>query len=105
MTDITDASRFHLRFQGETAAGEYRKIEAELGRFNPLQHEDLERPVKKGTICCARFKLDDSWYRAKVIQSVAKGEFEVEFIDFGNSDTVSGNTGDLKKLPESLLHY
>ena len=74
-----------------------------MGRFNPSLHEDLEKPVKKGTICAARFKLDDSWYRAKVLHSEGKGEFLVQFIDFGNTDLVNGNTGDLKRLPENLL--
>lgn len=29
----------------------------------------------------------------------------MQFIDFGNTDNVSGNSGDLKRLPESLLQY
>ena len=102
MTDITDASRFYLRIQ---TGSDYPKIEAEINRFNSSLAEDLEKPVKKGTICAARFKLDDNWYRAKVLSSIGKGEFEVQFIDFGNTDIVSGNTGDLKKLPASLLQY
>lgn len=52
MTDITDASRFHLRVQ---KGGDYPKIEAELNRFDPIDHEDLEKPIKKGTLCAARF--------------------------------------------------
>lgn len=34
MTDITDASRFYVRFQSDT---DYAKIEAEMGRFNPAK--------------------------------------------------------------------
>lgn len=64
MTDITDASRFYLRFQ---SGSDYQKIEYEMNRFNPIMHEDLEKPIKKGTICAARFKADDSWYRARVL--------------------------------------
>jgi hypothetical protein len=32
-----------------------------------------------------------------------KGLMDVEFIDFGNVETVSGD--DLKRLPQSLLKY
>jgi staphylococcal nuclease domain-containing protein 1 len=102
MTDITDASRFYVRIN---SGSDYSKIEFELNRFNPSLHEDLEKPIKKGTICAARFKLDDNWYRAKVLGGVGKGEYEVQFIDFGNSDTVNGNSGDLKKLPDNLLQF
>jgi staphylococcal nuclease domain-containing protein 1 len=96
MTDITDASKFFLRFQ---KGSDYAKIEQELRRFDPIMSEDLEKPIKKGTICAARFSLDDKWYRAKVLGSSGKGEFDVQFIDFGNTDSVSGSTGDLKRLP------
>ena len=102
MTDITDASKFYLRFQN---GSDYAKIEFEMNRFNPALHQDLEKPIKKGTICAARFKLDESWYRAKVLHSTGKGDYEVQFIDFGNKDTVNGSVGDLKRLPENLLQY
>ena len=102
MTDITDASKIYIRLQN---GSDYDKIEAEMGRFTPAAHEDLEKPIKKGTICAARFKVDDNWYRAKVLHSTGKGEFEVQFIDFGNTEIVNGNIGDLKRLPESLLKY
>jgi staphylococcal nuclease domain-containing protein 1 len=103
MTDITDARKFYIRLQD--SASDYAKIEGEMGRFNPAKAEDLEKPVKKGTICAARFKLDDCWYRAKVLTSVGKGDYEVQFLDFGNVEVVNGSTGDLKRLPESLLQY
>lgn len=76
-----------------------------MGRFDPAKIEDLEKPVKKGTICAARFKVDDNWYRAKVLTSVGKGDYEVQFIDFGNVEVVSANNGDLKRLPEGMLKY
>jgi len=76
-----------------------------MQRFEPSMSEDLEKPIKKGTICAARFSDDDQWYRAKVIQSLGKGEVEVQFIDFGNYEIVNGNQGDLKRLPEKLLQY
>jgi staphylococcal nuclease domain-containing protein 1 len=74
MTDISDASIFYLRIQN---GSEYAKIEAEMNRFNPASVDDLEKPIKKGTICAARFSVDRKWYRAKVIGSYGKGEVEV----------------------------
>jgi staphylococcal nuclease domain-containing protein 1 len=102
MTDISDASLFYLRFQSNS---DFAKIESEMSKFNSSISEDLEKPIKKGTICAARFEVDDKWYRAKVIQSIGKGDFEVQFIDYGNYDTINGSSGDLKRLPEKLMLY
>jgi hypothetical protein len=55
MTDISDANKFYLRIQNQN---DYSKIEAEMGRFNPASMEDLEKPIKKGTICAAKFSAD-----------------------------------------------
>jgi staphylococcal nuclease domain-containing protein 1 len=74
MTDISDASCFYLRTVNDS---QYSKIEAELKKFEPSLSEDLEKPIKKGTICAARFSEDNSWYRAKVLNSLGKGEVEV----------------------------
>jgi staphylococcal nuclease domain-containing protein 1 len=81
MTDITDASRFFLRF---LADNQYAKIEALMNKFDSVNALDLERPIKKGTICAARFSADGNWYRARVLRGVGKNSYEVEFIDFGN---------------------
>jgi staphylococcal nuclease domain-containing protein 1 len=79
MTDITDASRFFVRIVGDN---QYTKVEQLMNQFDSSAAEDLEKPIKKGTICAARFKVDGNWYRARVLRS---------------SDTVSGD--DLKRLP------
>jgi staphylococcal nuclease domain-containing protein 1 len=98
MTDITDASRFYVRLQNDN---QYDKIEKEMAKIDFALEDDLEKPVKKGTICAARFKLDNHWYRSRVLRSLAKGQHEVQFIDFGNVDVA--NSEDLKKLPSALL--
>lgn len=98
MTDIKDATRFHVRILGES---QYNKIDMELDKFNPASASDLEKPIKKGTLCAAKFKVDNKWYRASVIRSIGKGQLEVEFVDFGNIEVVNGE--DLKKLPANLL--
>lgn len=69
MTDITDASRFFVRILGEN---QYPKVENLLSQFDPLSAGDLEKPIKKDTLCAARFKVDDNWYRARVLRGVGK---------------------------------
>lgn len=70
MTDIKDATRFHVRILGES---QYNKIDLELEKFNPLSAGDLEKPIKRGTLCAARFTVDNRWYRASVQRTIGKG--------------------------------
>lgn len=98
MTDISDASRFFVKLIDNNS---YPKVERLMNDIDFYAAEDLARPIKQGTLCAARFKLDDNWYRALVLKGVGKNQYMVEFIDFGNSDTVNGE--DLKRLPQELL--
>lgn len=100
MTDITDPNRFFVRIVGDN---EYAKVEAEMDRFDPISAESLEKPIKKGTICASKFSVDDKWYRSRVLHTLGKGLYEVEFIDFGNVDEVSAD--DLKRLPQKLVDF
>ena len=40
-----------------------------------------------GSICCAKYSEDDSWYRG-VIKSISSEGFEVCFVDYGNSEVI-----------------
>lgn len=51
MTDITDASFFHVRLNDKDNFGQ--KIDAAMAKFDAKSAEDLERPIKKGTLCAA----------------------------------------------------
>ena len=50
-----------------------------------------------GDLCCARYSVDGSWYRA-VVESVAADKLSVRFVDYGNSDEVS--QADVRRLTE-----
>ena len=75
-----------------------------MQKFDPANAEELEKPIKKGTLCAALHAEDKTWYRVRVIGSVAKGLTEVFFIDYGNTETVRPDI-DLRKLPAHLLAY
>ncbi len=74
-----------------------------MTKFDASTALDLEKPIKKGTICASKFSVDNSWYRSKILRPLGKGEYEVEFIDFGNIDVVSQD--DLKLLPQKILDF
>lgn len=57
----------------------------------------------KGTLCAALFSSDNLWYRVRILGNAGKGEYDVKFIDYGNSEKVPEST--LRKLPAHLLAF
>ena len=74
-----------------------------MEQFDADSSSELERPIMRGTLCAALFSADDLWYRVKVISTAGRGDIEVKFIDYGNTEVVSEST--LRKLPAHLLSY
>ncbi len=63
-------------------------IDKEMAKLDFEGLDQLEKPIRKGTLCAAKYKVDDSWYRARVFQSIGKGDVEVIFMDYGNIEVV-----------------
>ncbi|XP_021356780.1 tudor domain-containing protein 1-like isoform X2 [Mizuhopecten yessoensis] len=57
------------------------------------------KPVQ-GELVCAKYSLDDQWYRAKVIETLEEGQFNTQFVDYGNCEEVG--TDNIRKLVPSL---
>ena len=63
----------------------------------------LEAPIKKGLLCAAKYSVDGNYYRSIITGVFKDDKYEVEFIDYGTIDTVSGT--DLIKLDGSIAQY
>lgn len=100
MTDIVDATKFHVRILNNSSIEE---IDNKMAEFDYENAGDLEQPIKKGTLCAAKFEADNGWYRAKVLQPHKDGVVEVQFMDYGNVEQV--HQRDLKVLPQNLLGF
>lgn len=59
--------------------------------------------IKIGTACCAKFSLDNNWYRAIVQCLHGPSTCQVLFVDYGNKDIVS--TTDLRLIPRKFLNF
>uniref|UniRef100_T2M6M2 Tudor domain-containing protein 1 n=1 Tax=Hydra vulgaris TaxID=6087 RepID=T2M6M2_HYDVU len=60
----------------------------------------IEWPYKD-MICAAKFSEDGNWYRALVKQVNNNDSVDVEYVDYGNCETVSITS--IKKIPEMYL--
>lgn len=88
-------SSFHVKAKNDNPS--LQKIEKIIGEIDFDYEKGLERPIRKGTLCAAKYSEDDEWYRARVERGVGKEVYEITFIDYGNGD--EAHADDLKKLP------
>nr|WNS50065.1 tudor domain-containing protein-like protein [Halisarca dujardinii] len=49
----------------------------------------IQGPLLPGQPCAAKYSLNEEWYRAEVLEITSKDKVLVQFVDFGNSETVS----------------
>jgi staphylococcal nuclease domain-containing protein 1 len=88
VTDFLDLHNFYVNILPNKVL---EKIDAQLDDYNSgtIKTVALEKPIKKGVRCLAKFSTDDQYYRA-VVTNVLKGEkYEVQFLDFGTYEEVS----------------
>ena len=69
--------------------------------YDAAAADELKLPsdhLAVGTVCCARYSADESWYRAVVEDVGDATTVKVRFVDYGNSDRVSRS--DVRRLTE-----
>ena len=54
-------------------------------------------------ICCARYELDNLWYRVKIMRKFDDKTVYAHFIDFGNKEKV--NVNDLRLINHEFLDF
>lgn len=58
--------------------------------------------LAKGQACCAKYSEDDMWYRAKVLTADSSSAATVQFVDYGNEETVP--LMKIRSLHEKFFH-
>ena len=67
------------------------------GKANELKMSSL----KADQVCCARFSADAVWYRGMVKQVTTGQHYKVQFVDFGNSETVPAS--EIRELASEFM--
>ena len=94
--------------------GEFKKLDEmtkEMQRYyNSDKANDLKiTSLKANQLCCARYSEDAVWYRAMVKKVSVGQNYEVQFVDFGNSELLPMAemrelTSAFTQLPISCVH-
>ncbi|KAK3752727.1 hypothetical protein QZH41_018695 [Actinostola sp. cb2023] len=87
VTHIESPGEFYIQMNSSTEdlimlASRLNEVYAQLGPAHSVLHVDV------GSVCCAQFSDDNSWYRGTIIAAPDDSHVQVHFVDYGNSDVV-----------------
>ena len=73
-----------------------------FGRDQKLVHISM---IEKDKIFCAKFSIDNCWYRVKVIRAplATDDKIFVDFIDNGNEENIP--IDHLREIPDEFVEY
>lgn len=102
VTEIIDPAKFFVQVAGDNTVD---FIKGEMAKFGETQGDNpLPAPadfvVKRGLVCAGLFE-DSLWYRVRVDKRVSDTEFEVAFMDYGNTEVLDVNA--LRPIPNRAV--
>jgi len=86
VTEIEHGTRFYLQVVGP----DVQQLETLMKNLATQENTDANHHPKQGELVRAKFTADDNYYRAKVL-SVKGSEYEVLYVDYGNSEVIPGD--------------
>jgi len=98
ITEILDGCNFYFQIINDESKL-LKNLEKSL-RERIAQETDVApfNIEKDGPLCAAQFSADNQWYRAEVRGTAKDGEFVIQYIDYGNMETVPNIPNRLRKL-------
>lgn len=99
ITDLIDLKKFYANVLPNKSLSTIEKV---LGYYDEGEKTalPLEPPIKKGTICIAKYQADLKHYRVKITAILKDETCEVDFIDYGTVDIIPKRN--LFKMDESI---
>lgn len=90
VTEVYSGARFFvhvLPMEGDPAAAAA-AVEDRIREHTMPVESPVGFAPKVGTLVCGRFTEDDQYYRAKILQITSDGQYRVQYVDYGNSETL-----------------
>ncbi|KAL2918318.1 hypothetical protein HK105_202245 [Polyrhizophydium stewartii] len=101
VSEISSEGHIYVQIEGP----ELHKLETMMADFaahhsGAGQHATAPMTPKAGDYCSAQFAVDKCWYRARVRKVNGANSYTVQYIDYGNTETVPGSR--LRPLPPAF---
>lgn len=98
VTEIIDPAKFYVQVAGDKTLD---FIKSEMKKFAETQGDKPLPPpadfvVKRGLVCAGLFE-DSLWYRVRVDKRVSDTEYDVVFMDYGNTEVLTSDA--LRPIP------
>ena len=108
VTDITGPDSFWVQVANADSIARLRELSQAINT-HCLSTPLLTCSPVLGQLCCAEFSQDKTWYRARVIGSPQQGAIAVQFVDFGNTESVALSSlcqlpANMTSLPAQAVH-
>ena len=88
VTEIVDPGEMYVQVATTEVGALLSKISEGINStFTSSPPKPLPSPPDVGSLCCAKFSVDQQWYRVKVLQ-VDGSSCNVFFVDYGNKDVI-----------------
>ena len=91
LSEINDPSDFWLQVIDEAVEKRFAKMMIEIHHYaDSGKNPPISSPFL-GQLCIANFSQDKIWYRAKVVHLAEDGKVRVQFVDYGNEETMDAS--------------
>jgi staphylococcal nuclease domain-containing protein 1 len=95
VTEIVDGTTIWVQIVGPDAEQLEELMKQLAADDTPGEYAPKEKEIVK-----AQFTADDTWYRAKVLKVLDNNEYQVQYVDYGNSEVIPASR--IRKLPAEL---
>ncbi|XP_076320175.1 uncharacterized protein LOC143230461 [Tachypleus tridentatus] len=86
VTEVTSPNSFYCQLQNAGKQLETLAVDLEMFYGSLVPKDEVLTNPREDTPCVAQFSEDGAWYRALVTKVLPSGEYEVLFVDYGNSE-------------------
>lgn len=102
VSSVVSADEFFVQIIDDDSLCRLHEQVRSLNEYVSMKELQPVKNASSNNLGCAKFKEDEIWYRAQIIQ-IQNERYTIRFIDFGNTQVVSSN--EFLEIPESFFQF